>query len=256
MRLEAYPYKAPCDIELAVARAVAKLITPLQFSMPKQLETFSFRGVYEEWAEFQKYAFSEGADLPAAAVLSDNVAYSDSQFAPALIEDTWSGGDRTECDPVTCKPLYPIGDGSLDGFVLVKVCEVDVPLSVYFRAQHKPQRSAMMRRLEQIFSEDETIIDPNQLDPDLPPPADVLFHHPTRFGRLLELPDHYDRQGRVTLLSSRRLDSAESAAENRWMGLLELSVQAPLCVLRRAQGMKIVTKLSFDDVPASEEGTG
>lgn len=248
MKLEDYPFKATMDARSALAHGLAELLRKIEFSMPRTAEPFKLEEVYASWATFRDRAMSSGGALPAAAVLPDRPRYSASQLTPAIIEGTWSGGDPNEVDDL-CNPVFPIGDGTMDGHALFALSELEVDFVVLFRAKTEKQREAIVRRVEQVFVESGELVYAEDLDPRFGIPDEVEARHPDRYGKVVPLGDaYYGRDGRLTLVGQELLDSESSAAENRWMAQLEFTGQVRLCALRRVRGMDVVTRLAVNDV--------
>lgn len=249
MKIADYPHKATTDAATAMIEALAAFVAEVEFSAPVSTGAFKLQSVSTEWAEFRSKALP-----PCAAVLADRPTWSDSQLTPEIVEASWGGGDPTECDADTGEQLYPLGDGTLDGPALFKLCEVELPVLIVVRAKTKRQRSAILRRLEAVFVEDGSLVDPSTLDPALPASEEVERHHPTRTGKVLPVPGHFDRPARFTLLSTQRLDAREAAEENRWVAQLELRAEMSVCALRRVRGMKTIVTVEMDGSVVGTEG--
>lgn len=232
--VRSYPYKHLTDARSAMAETLAEYVEGLTFTLPRSGQSFKFAAVYDRWATFNDRAMSAGGKLPAATILPDRPVYGDNGLTPRALEDTWSGGDPTECGP-DGRPKYPIGDGSGDGFVLFTHSELLVPFVLTFRAKTEPQRSAIVRRLEAAFIEDGSLLDPTSVNPAFD--LDELAE-PIRYGRLLEVRKYFSRKARFTLEAQQLLDAEASAGENRWLGQLEMTGHMQICVLRRVRAMK------------------
>jgi hypothetical protein len=246
--LMAYPLKARKDARSAVSDRLAEYLSEIEFTLPKSGQAFKFKSVYGTWADFRERATSGGGLLPAAAVLPDRPIYEPSALTPRALEETWSGGDPAELDERGCQ-LYPFGDGSGDGHVLVTHSEIVVPFVVVYRAQSAPQRKAIAKRLEEVFLEDGTLIDPSSLNPDVPRVPE-LTATPVRYGRVLEVPDYYCRKARFTLHAQQLLDTEQTARENRWIGQCEIEGHMQVCVLRRGRAMNVRARLEVDGTTA------
>lgn len=243
--LRKYPHRCLTDARSAMADALSAYVRTLTFTLPRSGQAFKFLAVYDTWTDFNQRAMSGGGKLPAAAILPDRPTYGDSGLTPRAIEETWSGGDPTECR--NGKPTYPIGDGTGDGFCLFTHSELMVPFVLTFRAKTRPQREAIVRRLEQSFVEDGSLLDPSMVNPafDLDGMAE-----PIRYGRLLSVPRYYDRKARFTLEAAQLLDAEASAGENRWLGQIELMGEMQVCVLRRVRAMRPRVCVVVDGVEA------
>jgi hypothetical protein len=230
-----------------MVETLAEFASKLNFTLPRSVGAFQFEEVYTRWASFESRAMSAGGLLPAAAVLPDRIVYDDSSFVPNELEDTWSGGDPSLCDPFGEK-IYPIGDGTGDGFVLFEVCQATLPILLMYRGKSRPQAKAIAKRLEEVFIEDGGIIpDPTSLSKDIPVPDATA--QPVRYGVNLTATRYYDRKVRFTLIAQQLLDAAISAQENRWLGQLELEAHMQVCVVRRGRAMKPRTELVVDGEP-------
>lgn len=249
MSFASYPLKSTTDAATAMLDALAAFVREVEFTLPASTTAFKFQSVSTEWADF-----ASRAAPPCAAVLGDRPIYGAAQLVPEIVERSWAGGDPTLCDSDTGEQLYPLGDGSGDGPALFKLAEVELQIVIAVRARTKPQRSAILRRLEQIFCEDGSLVDPTTLDPALPADEEVERHHPTRFGKLLECPGHYSQPARFSLLSVQRSDSRESSEESRWAALLEIRGEMSVCALRRVRGMKTIVKVEIDGEAVGTEG--
>lgn len=233
--LSDYPLKATMDARSAMVKGLAFELARVKATLPRSGREFSFRAIYDTWASFEQRAMSAGGKLPAAAVLPDRPVYEASSLTPRAIEETWSGGDPAERD-ANGNQLYPIGDATGVGLVLYEVAEMMVPIVLLVRAQTKAQRKAFVKRLEEVFVEDGALLpDPSTLSKDVPV-LDARYH-PIRYGRLVELPDYYNRKARFTLQAQQLLDTTSSAMENRWLAQFELIGHVQVCALRLARAM-------------------
>jgi hypothetical protein len=241
---EDYPFRATTDAATAMANALAAYLGRLRFGPPRALEPWSFSRVFVRWAPFEKRAKEEG--LRVAAVLADSVAYEPVGMTPRLLEETWSGGDPRERDEL-CRPLYPIGDGSGCGLALVEGDVAVVPFVIAHRTLSSVEQQAANLVLEQAFAEDETLLDPAGLDPRVPFDAKAW---PTRNGRVLSLPDYFDRRATFTLRSATLTTTGSSARENRWISRFEVEGRVGLCALREVRAMRVCVRPSVDGAPA------
>lgn len=248
-KLEDYPLKATTDARSAMAERLAQFVAELDFTAPRSTQVFNLRAVYDTWATFTDRAMSGGGLLPAAAVLPDRPVYEGGGLTPNPIDETWSGGDPTECWP-DGRRKYPIGDGTGDGFVLYTHSEIVVPFVLVFRAKTKPQRKAIAKRLEEVFIEDGAVKpDKSLLNQNIPVPEATA--QPVRYGRLLEVPKYYNRKARFTLKSQQLLDSESAAIQNRWLAQFELEGHMQVCVLRRVRAMKPRVQVVVDGTTAN-----
>ena len=233
--LAKYPFKATTDARSAMAEGLAREVAKLRATHPRSGTPFGFKAIYDTWSTFNQRAMSAGGKLPAAAVLPDRPVYEESSLTPRALEKTWSGGDPEDLD-VNGVQMYPIGDGSGDGYVLYTIAEMVVPFVLVLRAITRSQRKAFVKRLEEHFVEDGGLLpDPASL-PAIPiPDADS---QPVRYGRRIELPNYYRRKARFTLQAQQLLDTESSAGENRWLAQFELLGHVQVCVLRRGRAMK------------------
>lgn len=246
-----YPLKAKTDCRTAVAEQLADLLRSLRFTLPKTTEAFAFKNVYSTWADFSSSAKST-TDLPAAAVLPDRPTYEAAALGPRTIEETWSGGDPCEVDE-SGRRIYPLGDATGAGFVLVHVAELVIPLVVSIRTTTRAARAAIVRVLEGTLVEDGLLFDPSQVNQALPE-VWAAKAHPVRYGRLLELSRYYRRKARYTLLSHTLLDGSDSATENRFAAQFEILSQAPVCVVRRGRGMSVATEIVVNGATETRAG--
>lgn len=230
-----YPLKATKDARSAMAEGLARELATLKATLPRSGTPTKFAAIYDTWATFMQRAMSAGGKLPAATVLPDRPLYDASSLTPRALEETWSGGDPDTLDHYG-NQMYPIGDGSGDGYVLYTIAELVVPFVVVFRTVTRSQRQAFVKRIEENFVEDGGIKpDPASL-PKIPvPDADRA---PVRYGRLVELPSYYNRKARFTLQAQQLLDTESSAGENRWLAQFEFQGHVQVCVLRRGRAMR------------------
>lgn len=248
--LKNYPLKATTDCRTAIVETLTAYLEGIIFTVPKSTSPFKFRAVYSRWSDFNNRANSAGGLLPAAAVLPDRHIYEGAGFTPKALEETWSGGDPTELDQYGSQ-MYPMGDGSGDGFLLVETAELNVPLVLIYRGQTEAIRNSISKRLEEVLVEDGTLVpDPSSLPAgveQLPPDA----FQPVRYGLRLEMPSYYKRKARYTMVAKQTLDTAESAHANRWIGQVELQAQAQVCVLRRGRALDSRIELVVNGEPES-----
>lgn len=253
--LKDYPLKATTDARSAMAERLASFVKELEFTLPRSGQVFHLKAVYDTWADFNQRAMSGGGALPAAAVLPDRPIYEPSSLTPRPIDRTWSGGDPTECD-AHGRRLYPYGDGSGVGFLLYTHSEIVVPFVLVFRAKTKPQRKAIAKRLEEVFVEDGAVRpDVSLLNPAVPPVPEATAQ-PVRYGRLLEVPNYYNRKARFTLEAQQLLDAEASARENRWLGQFEIRGHMQVCVLRFARAMKPRVSVVVDGTTENRSTSG
>lgn len=224
-----YPLRASMSARRAVAQRLAEHLAQLEFSVPTTTTPEKFKSVTVSWARFEQSALAQEGGLPALAILSDKEEFVPTALTPQIYEDTWSGGDPLECDGSGAQ-LYPYGDGSGEGFVLVSDGEITVPLVLVFRATSESARDAIEKRLEEIFLEDGTLADPSVVNPSLLGAVDA---RPSRSGRILEVPYYYNRKVRYTSFSTTNLDQSELARTRRWLGQCEVRAEMQRCVLRR-----------------------
>ncbi len=233
--LAKYPFKATTDARSAMAEGLAREVAKIRATLPRSGTSFGFKAIFDTWSTFNQRAMSAGGELPAAAILPDRPVYEESSLTPRALEETWSGGDPEDLD-VNGVQMYPIGDGSGDGYVLYTLAEMVVPFVFVFRTVTRSQRKALTKRLEEFFIEDGGLLpDPASL-PKIPL-SDAEFQ-PVRFGRRIELPNYYRRKARFTLQAQQLLDTEASAGENRWLAQFELLSHVQVCVLRRGRAMK------------------
>lgn len=234
--LAKYPLRATKDSRQALGQGLSDIVSSVRATFPKSNKPIGFKAVYDTWAQFNDRAMSSGGKVPAAAILPDRPEYEASSLTPHIIDCTWSGGDPCERDQYG-RIRYPIGDGSGDGFALFKTSEIIVPFVLVFRAISPAQRTAFMKRFEEIFNEDGALLpDPSTLNPNLPV-FDEEFH-PVRYGRIITLEKYYQRKARFTLIAQQTLDTESTAEENRYVGQIELRGETSVCVLRRIRAMR------------------
>lgn len=233
-----YPLRRTTDARSALSGGLRGLLEGLRFSLPRTTESFGFAAVYAQWASFSDSASSGGGKIPAAAVLPDKSSYDGASLTPRLLEETWSGGDPTLLDSAG-RPLYPLGDGTGDGYALASVAELSVSHVVLVRALSRSQRKAIVVGIEEALVEDGTLLpDSSSLSELFPLASPDAATHPVRYGRVVELPAYYGRRARYTLLSQQLLDSESLAAENRWLAQFEVRAEVRVCVRRRVRAMK------------------
>lgn len=243
-----YPFRARCDARTAIAKTLADFLESLSFTLPKVTAPFRFAKVHDRWSSWESSAMSAGGLIPAAAVLPDRLIYEDSSFTPREIEETWSGGDPSDLDDFG-KKLFPIGDGSGDGFVLFEVCQVMLPIIVLYRGKSRPQAEAIAKKLEEVFIEDAGIVpDYTSISEVIPVPPDAL--QPIRYGLRLTAKRYFNRKVRYTQVAQQLMDSEANARENRWIGQFEMEAHMQLCVVRRGRAMKPRIELVVDGEPA------
>lgn len=254
-----YPLKKTTDCRSAMAETLRDYVAGLEFSAPRTTKKFRMEAVFDTWSDFSQRAMSAGGKLPAAAALPDRPVYEDSSFGPRSIEDTWSGGDPNllKADGVTKR--FPIGTGNGDGFILVEVAQMMVPFVLVVRAKNKPQRKAIVSILEESFIEAGTHLDTqggrtpdvSLINRNAQPEVD---RQPIRYGRLLGMPQYFNRKARFTLQSQQLLDSESTSSENRWLAQFEITGHAQVCAVRRVVGMNPRVEIVVDDLTDNRAG--
>lgn len=235
-----YRLRKTRDARSAMAEALRAFLKRQSFALPKTTEPFQLAAVYDTWATFQDKASTAGGLLPAAAVLPDRPIYEADALTPRMLEWSWSGGDPCLRES-SGRPTYPIGDGSGDGYALFDIAELSVPFVLLVRASTIPMRKAVVSRLEELFVEDGSLLDPNQLSdlaqPSPPEPPEEIAR-PIRYGRLLKLESYYGLTARYSLESQQLLDSETNAAQNRWLAQMEIQAHGKVVVVRRVRAMR------------------
>lgn len=238
------------DCRTAMTAALMRFLLTLRFDLPRTNQPFGFKKALGDWATFSDRSLSP-ASLPVAAVLPDNPIYDADSFTPRADERSWTGGDPTELRRDGTK-RFPNGDGTGVGKLLFTISEMVVPFVVLVRARSKPERRAIVHRMEQVFLEDGTQPDGTYINPRTA--LEELESQPTRYGRILTLPLYFNRKARFTLMSQQLLDSETTSMENRWMAQFEIQGHAKTGVVRCARAMSPRVSLILDGTEVARSG--
>ncbi len=197
-----YSRKQSLDLSSAIAEALARHLREAFFDLPGVGIT-QFAQVFEDWPSFE-----DNHTTPSACILPDApLVYGDSHMSPTLLEETWE----------------PVGE---PGYGLYKLAEGLRELEVTIRAATATERNAVLQALEERA----------QGSPATGMPG------PSLYGKILTMTTYYDLPARVSLQESRKLDNAQSAAQNIWEASMMISVQAPKVQLGRVQPFTVKTK--------------
>lgn len=183
--------KQTTDLETAISMAVMRTIDRDYPGVGGQ-GTLRFLALHEDWPSF------ENSDIvPSACVLPDgDLKYGPSHPTPTLMEDTWE----------------PVGERGLGLYVL---SEASRDFELTFRGQTLEERNALKAALETAF-EDPAVENATVM---MPPTG-------ARYGIVVEMPEYWGLTCRLTLLASRKLDDADTAAKNIHEGRLVLRAEA------------------------------
>ena len=163
---------------------------------------FQFSEVFEEWPSYLSRYVP-----PAACVLPTAAKYGDALLTPALCEDTWEVKGEA-------------------GFGLYKLSELEVDLEVSIRAAHTSEREAIILGVEQSF-----------VDVGL-----LMTETSGRYGILLDMPEYYGTQCRLSLSSSRVMDDEDRAIREQRDCVLTLQAQASVFRVGRVYPLNLTIR--------------
>lgn len=209
---EQYSRSATVDLETAISLAVTRTVTR-DFGGAGGVGKIRFTQVFEDWPSFE-----DNFTTPAAAVLpGDELKYGPSHLTPILMEDTWEN------------PGEP-------GLGLYELSEASREFQLEYRGSTSTERNALKLGVEGCFVSDEILIAP------------VLG---ARYGTLVAVPEYWGLKVRLTLTGSSKLDDAELAAKNIWIGRATILAQAAHVKLGIVQPfrVKVTAVESTDPVP-------
>lgn len=168
-----YSRSQTMDLETAMANAVISLVDR-PFPGPQGRSQIQLAQIFEDWADFEDNFVD-----PSGCILPDTeVVYGPSHPTPVLLEDTWE----------------PRGEG---GFGLYELAEATREFELSIRASTALDRQALKAGIETSFQQDGVLIAPVR---------------GVRTGTIVTMPGYWNLPCRLTLLASRKLDDAESAA--------------------------------------------
>lgn len=191
------------DLETALSLAALRAID-LEYPGPGGIGKIKFASLLEDWPSFE-----QSAVLPAAVVLpASDLIYSPSHPTSKLLEDTWE----------------PVGER---GFGLYELCEAEREFEIQFRGATTAERNAIMAGLQTAFMAPE-----------------ILNNPPTgsRYGILQPMPEYWGLIARFALVSSRKLDDADTAAKNIAEGIISVRAQAQQVKLGVVQPFRAIIR--------------
>ncbi len=188
MTREKFSRKQTLDLQTAMATAIAGVLRPAEFPGPVGKGKIKFRKVFAEWPT----SVDGNVTLAACVLSNDTIKYAPALLTPKLLEDTW-------------EPKGGLGLG------LYKVSEGECDFHVELRAPSKPERSALVAGVEQLFFA-----------------AGVLNTNPqgARYGVMVPMPEYWGLNVRLSVQDKAMGDDAESAKTNRWEAVFLIRAQA------------------------------
>jgi len=220
---ELYSRSASTDLETAISLAVERVLDR-DFPGPGGTGTIRLLEFFTDWADLND-AFVN----PSAAVLPDEeLKYGPSQFTPHALEDTWE----------------PQGE---PGFCLMEIQEASREFEIVVRAAEVEQRNALKGGIETAFQDPRGLLvvtSGGQAGTACLTPGD-------RAGIIVaEMPEYWRLPCRLTLLGSRKMDDADSAAKKIYEARFRLRAEASLVMLQPMQPMRVrITSCVVDSLP-------
>lgn len=207
-----YSRKQTVDIETALAIAAR---TAIDKSYPGAggEGDIRFADIFEDWPTFE----SRFVD-PAAVILPDgDTVYARSFLTPALLEDTWEVQGE-------------------DGLGLYQLGEAEREFEIQVRSTSAPARNAIKAGLESAF---------------INPGVNATGASGLGNGLLVLMPEYWNLPAWLTLISSRKLDDADSAAKNIWEARFKIHAQTKHVVLQPVHPFrfKVIEQVGDEPVP-------
>lgn len=188
------------DLETAISLAVTRALDQ-DFTGPGGIGKIRFVQLFEDWPSMEQSFVT-----PTAVVLPDgDLVYGPGLLTPKLLEDTWE---------VAGEP----------GLGLYELAEASREFQVLFRGSTAMERNALKAGIEGAFVADPILIAPRL---------------GARYGTVVAMPEYWGLAARLTLVSTSKLDDAESASKNIWEGRISLRAEAKLVKLGLVQPFRL-----------------
>ena len=199
------------DLETAIGLAVLRILKR-EFPGPGGEGVIRINDFFEDWADMNQNFVD-----PSAAILpNDELKYGPSHPTPRFLEDTWE----------------PKGE---QGFGLTELSEASREFEVSIRTTNAASRSALKAGIETAFQDPRGLLvlkGTTEIGATRTAGGD-------RYGVVVEaMPEYWNLGCRITLLGSRKIDDADSAAKEIWEARFRLRAEAPHVVLQVMQPFK------------------
>lgn len=222
-----YSRSQTVDLETAIAEAVEAVLSR-DFPGPGGDGTIRIEQFFEDWP-----SMTDNFIDPSAAVMpNDELKYGPSHPTPVFLEETWE----------------PKGQA---GFGLTQISEASREFEVAILTANPATRIALKAGIEAAFQDERGLLGllgPGTAGATVTAPGD-------RMGVVVQcMPGYWNLPCRLTLLGSRKIDDAGTAAQGKSEVRFRIRAEAPHVVLQPMQPFRL--KLSMFEMDADRKLVG